>query len=710
MKRLFASFVTLAFLLGASNVVAQSNKLRAGEDGKSILNTTTTALGSSETYTGTGEENSLPHVGVYSFSDVAGTLYFDFSVDGTNWHTFPTSGFTCSANIPEFHTAVKMGRYFRVRYVNGSSAQSTFRLYTYYGENFLPSNAPLNQSISNDQDAIISRSVLIGAIPDGSYQNIQADGVGFSTSDLLENGATYDSGVLSLVGYTQVQSHILSDVDGTVVIDFIRDSAGTDILRTLTIPYTGGSGYQTFAAPAFTPYVRYRFTADEAGQSDFYFDTKFLTKSVNGQLLGVDAFISPLMVSQLNRSVLVGRTSGNYYANVAIEPVTNELKVSIPRSAFGEVETVRPTPIVQIDFVYNINADIVDSSTTGSGTVTQANSMAVLSTTAASSSSAKIQSKRLVKYRPGQGTHIRGTALFTTGAANSTQLFGAGDDVNGVFFGYNGTSFGVLHRNNSIDTWIPQTSWNGDIMNGSGGVNNQSSITLDPTKGNVYEIQFQWLGFGSITFSIENPATGTFIPVHNINYANNNTVPSFTNPSFPIIWEVENTTNATNIVLKGASALAEVEGIVEYLGPRNAIGNTKSGVTTTLTNILTVRNKSTYQSTTNRTPINIIKYTVAVDGTKPAEFQLIKNTTLGGSPSYTDISTNTSVVEYDTAGTTITGGQVIDFDTIAKDGSITIVPSPIDVFLNPGETLTLAVAATTSTTDATASIRWVEEF
>jgi hypothetical protein len=78
-------------------------------------------------------------------------------------------------------------------------------------------------------------------------KNALSDVLGFSTSALLGNGATYDSGVLSLNGYTQVQTDVLSDVDGTIVVDFIRDSGGTDILRTLTIPYTGGSGYQMFS-------------------------------------------------------------------------------------------------------------------------------------------------------------------------------------------------------------------------------------------------------------------------------------------------------------------------------------------------------------------------------------------------------------------------------------------------------------------------------
>lgn len=123
------------------------------------FNTTTSTLGSSETFTGVLEQNDMPEVGVSCYSDTAGTLYFDFCVDDdtSNIRTFPTSGFSVSAGVHEFHTAVKLSRFFRVRFVNGSSAQSTFQLYTYYGENFRLPSAPRNQPLSLDADAILTR-------------------------------------------------------------------------------------------------------------------------------------------------------------------------------------------------------------------------------------------------------------------------------------------------------------------------------------------------------------------------------------------------------------------------------------------------------------------------------------------------------------------------------------------------------------------------
>jgi hypothetical protein len=128
--------------------------IQAGE--ASTVNVTTTALGSNGTYTGAWEQNNHPDVLVSCITDVAGTLYFDFSVDGVNVNTFPTNGFTVDAGTHEFHSAIKGPRYFRVRYVNGSGAQSYFRLYTYFGA-FRQISAPLNQQTSIDADAILVR-------------------------------------------------------------------------------------------------------------------------------------------------------------------------------------------------------------------------------------------------------------------------------------------------------------------------------------------------------------------------------------------------------------------------------------------------------------------------------------------------------------------------------------------------------------------------
>ena len=354
------------------------------------------------------------------------------------------------------------------------------------------------------------------------------------------------------------------------------------------------------------------------------------------------------------------------------------------KTGFGELLVGNQTPIVQTSFPYNINTDIVNTSTAGSGTVTQANSFAVLSTGAAINSTASLSTVDVIHYRPGQGISVFFTSVFTSGVAGSTQIIGIGDSVDGFFFGYNGTSFGIMQRNNSSDTWVAQTSWNTDVMDGTG----PSKMTLDPTKGNVYKIQFQWLGFGAINFFIEDQDNGGFQLVHQIKYTNQNTVTSLTNPSLPIFAEVDNDTNDTDVVMKTASLCAQLEGYQAPSKLRNAQSNRKASITTE-TNVITIRNRSTFASVTNKSLVQLDFLTLSVAGNTDCRYTFYLNASLGGSPSYTNVSTNTSVVEYDTAGTTVSGRELF-YINVNGNSQETQNISDLNILLNPGDSLTVS--------------------
>ena len=154
--------------------------------------------------------------------------------------------------------------------------------------------------------------------------------------------------------------------------------------------------------------------------------------------------------------------------------------------------------------------------TASSGTVISSPPFAVVSTGLSPTGSAFFQSKYSSHYRTGEGVAVVFTSIFTSGTGGSVQYVGLGDSQDGFFFGYNGEIFGILYRKGTYgvtvtqvtvtDTWIPQVSWNQDPFNGTGA----SGVVLDPTKGNVYKIQMEWLGFGDINFFIENPNNGDF--------------------------------------------------------------------------------------------------------------------------------------------------------------------------------------------------------
>lgn len=416
-------------------------------------------------------------------------------------------------------------------------------------------------------------------------------------------------------------------------------------------------------------------------------------------------------------SIVWGTTSGG---NISMPVgITNEghLEVCIanPRSIFDEIEAVEPTPTAQIDFVYGLNSNAVITSTTGSGTATASNGLLTLSTTAATNSSASCSSKRYLKYRDGQGQVSRFTAIFTNGVSGNTQFAGIGDGYNAYGFGFNGSSFGILFRTSSsgstVDTWIPQSTWNVDRVNGAGGTNNPSGITLNITKGNIYQIKASYLGFGPIQFWISNAITSQLILVHIIQYPNANTQTLVSNPSMPLFWFTSNTTNNTNIVVKSGSGALFCSGKIALLGSRYGQNNNKANIGATNTNIFTIKNNTTLNGIVNKTQVHLRSLSAACNsgaGNGVVTVQVILNTTLGGSPSFTNIDATNSATSFDTAGTTVSGGVVIYNSVFNVANNFNENMTDLDLFMNPGDTMTFAATSTTSATVAVAAC-WTED-
>lgn len=210
----------------------------------STLNSTTTPLSTGATYTGTGEQNHFPQVGVMVKTDNSGTLYFDFSNDGTNWDsTFPTSGFSVASGVSEFHTAVKLGRWFRVRLVNDTGAQTYLRLTTYYGSNFTTSNAPLNQTIGFDQDSIFTR----GSIAQDEIRIGRRSGVEGWTKFAFRNNLTAAGGEEQIWATTGNFTPLSSAETFDITYNNTTDGNGTTGATELAFYYVDSNGNPAIA-------------------------------------------------------------------------------------------------------------------------------------------------------------------------------------------------------------------------------------------------------------------------------------------------------------------------------------------------------------------------------------------------------------------------------------------------------------------------------
>jgi hypothetical protein len=376
--------------------------------------------------------------------------------------------------------------------------------------------------------------------------------------------------------------------------------------------------------------------------------------------------------------------------------------------AFGQLIAQQETALVTVDFPYNINTTLVTPTTANGGTVTQANSQAVLQTSAAANGSALLESVYAGRYSPGQGQIWRGTAAFTLGVANSQQEVGIGDAADGFFFGYQGATFGIFRRQNSVDFFTAQSAWNADTFDGSGDAGNPSGALLDPTKGSPYQVRYQWLGYGAIRYYVEDPLTGVITLCHTILYSNLNVVPSIFNPNLPVHARVVNTGNTTNLAILTASMGIYSEGPLNRNGIRFSTGNRKT-VITTETNIFTLRNNATFQSKTNRGRLHIDSIGSAFSGGADAQYRMVLGATLGGTPSFTDIDANTSIASVDVAGTTVTGGREIRRGPSTGNLQFAEDISNLDFRLNPGETLTLSGTSFGAAVSPNLTLSWNEE-
>ena len=393
---------------------------------------------------------------------------------------------------------------------------------------------------------------------------------------------------------------------------------------------------------------------------------------------------------------------------------------SVPQSAFGDVRTIELSPVFQTSFEYTVtNTEIGTITVTNSGTVTQADAMCVVGTGTTTGSAAEWETVIHTKYRPGLGGLMRFTAMFTDGDAGTEQMVGLADidgssesHENGYAVGYSGATFGFFRWQNDVLIHVAQSAWD-DPLDGTGA----TGMTLDTTKLSVWEIRFQYLGGGAIEISVEDDSTGKPAIVHTALYSNLNTTPSVHNPNFHMMVHALNGATTSDMIVKSSSLAYFIEGKSKYTELQqpefSSEEQSKTSVTTEVA-IFTIRNKTTYASKTNFIDIILLNIGGSMEASSAnnlGSLRLVKNAALGGIPSFADISTTDSVMDIDTAGTTVTGGKTLQSVSLAgkndriSEGNLT----DYEIILTPGDTLTVAGTSANSAT-MNSSILWKELF
>ena len=261
-----------------------------------------------------------------------------------------------------------------------------------------------------------------------------------------------------------------------------------------------------------------------------------------------------------------------------------------------------------------------------------------------------------------------------------------------------GTSAGTFAQTRAGDTptetFIPQDDWNGAQLLG----NDNTGFVLDPLKGNVFQFNIKYLGFGSITIFAElynnKTANSKFVPIHTLKFANTRTITSFGNPSLPFRMFVENTTNTTDIVLKSGSFAGFIEGQKIYTGYHATYKHFRVGIAYSngiYHTLFTLYNSNVFNNKVNQSIINIISISGATENNNVIELFLVRNANLANTttdfPSFIQQSTNSpTYIDTNSKTCTFNNSQIIWAGCIGNTGNF-VFNFLDDITIQPGEYL-----------------------
>ena len=375
------------------------------------------------------------------------------------------------------------------------------------------------------------------------------------------------------------------------------------------------------------------------------------------------------------------------------------------QGAFGAAVGVQETIPLNLSFPYNVLDPTAVIMETDAGTVTADGGHAIM--TVGTTGWAEIRSRLSARYIPGQGMSARFTFVSDKSCHSKQTLeIGAGDEVDGFAFGCcptcgldGGASFGVLRRSNSVDSWTPAARWNGAW----------GRTPPDITYGRPYQIQWQWLGYGQITYFIEDEKTGAFVTAHSIRYAGTAINTSISNPTLPLHAHALSSGSDAGVVLRVPSMAMVRQGDEPVTGRRFSVSGTRA-VTTSETEVLTLKNDIAFGGRVNRTNahVDFLAWSLGTSAGTADVIVRIRLNPVHGGPAWRPANTY-SMMSYDTDGGFASNGtEWMQF--VASEGlSGTIDLRPYELHMAAGDSLMVTGTSSTGAPVLRISLSWVEE-
>jgi hypothetical protein len=203
---------------------------------------------------------------------------------------------------------------------------------------------------------------------------------------------------------------------------------------------------------------------------------------------------------------------------------------------YGDTRVTSKTPVIELKSCFGVSGlrDIVTVSGTGSVANVPGDSEYEL-TVLGGGDRAELRSAERGRYVSGFGAEVGIGIRFGGGevlGAGQIAEWGLYDGNDGFLYRYVGGGVGLqlVIKRDGVETVIAHGAFNQDKMDGTG----ESGVVLNYTKGNVYNIQFSWYGYGVIDFrvvSVDSRNVQRYISLHRFVPSNSTSVK---NPNLPL--------------------------------------------------------------------------------------------------------------------------------------------------------------------------------
>jgi len=323
--------------------------------------------------------------------------------------------------------------------------------------------------------------------------------------------------------------------------------------------------------------------------------------------------------------------------------------------AFGRARISQPFTLFDSDHRYGDNG-FFDTAITGTASASFVANNAVVALTVDTGSGDQVirETERVFNYQPGKSLLILNTFVFNAAKTGLRQRVGYFGAENGIFLEQDGTTINLVRRSyvsgSVVDTKIAKANWNVDKLDGNG----ESGYTLDLTKAQIFWVDLEWLGVGSVRcgFVID----GKFIVCHTFHHANLITGVYMSTATLPIRYEITNTAaTASESTLKQICSTVISEGGYEKkVKPLVVRMTTAKTVGTNIIPLISIRLASDKLDSV----VLLKSFDVLPIATSLTTFEilLIKNPTLTSASYDTTAFTN---IDFDLAATALSGGTIL---------------------------------------------------